>query len=163
MKTASPFVKLSVEEPFVNMKLSMATTKQGLPTEMVAEVENLREFGGKADVQLFGLPAHATTPVVKIDQSSEGFSFPIETSEKTPVGQHKNLFCTVTVLKEGQPIVHRVGMGGVIRVDPKPKEPVAAPAKPAETKVVAKTAPKEKPLSRLEQLRLEAKKEAAAQ
>jgi hypothetical protein len=162
MMTASPYIKLAVEEPFVNMKLSMATTKQGLPADMVAEVENLREFGGQADVQLFGLPAHATTPVVKIDKASEGFSFPIVTSEKTPVGQHKNLFCTVTVLQDGEPIVHRVGMGGVIRVDPKPKE---APPKPAATptNVVAKAeAPKEKPLSRLEQLRLEAKKEAAA-
>lgn len=161
MKTASPFIKLSVEEPFVNMKLSMATTKQGQPTEMVAEVENLREFGGSADVQLFGLPAHATTPVMKIDKASEGFSFPIATSEKTPVGQHKNLFCTVTIVREGEPIVHRVGMGGTIRVDPKPKEPAPTPAKPAPEKVVAKAAPKEKPLSRLEQLRLEAKKEAA--
>ncbi len=163
MMTASPYVKLSVEEPFVNMKLSMATTKQGLPADMVAEVEGLREFPGQADVQLFGLPAHATTSLMKIDKASEGFSFPIVTSEKTPVGQHKNLFCTVTLIQNGEPIVHRVGMGGVIRVDPKPKE---APAKPAATpaKVVAKAdAPKEKPLSRLEQLRLEAKKEAASQ
>jgi hypothetical protein len=50
-------------------------------------------------------------------------------------------------------------MGGVLRVDPKPKAP-ATPKPVAEKKVVAKTAPKEKPLSRLEQLRLEAKKAA---
>ncbi|MEM9016796.1 MAG: PPC domain-containing protein, partial [Verrucomicrobiota bacterium] len=159
MMNASPFIKLSVEEPFVNMTLSMATTKQGQDTTMVAEVENLREFDGQADVQLFGLPAHATTSVLKIDKGSEGIDFPITTSEKTPVGQHKNLFCTVTVVRNGQPIVHRVGMGGVVRVDPKPKE---APAKPKESsKVVAKNDPKEKPLSRLEQLRLEAKQESA--
>jgi len=87
---------------------------------------------------------------------------PIQTTDKTPVGQHKNLFCTVTILQNGEPVVHRVGMGGVFRVDPKPKEPVAA--KPVEEKkVVAKNEPAPKALSRLEQLRLEAQKEAAAQ
>lgn len=156
--TASPYIQLSVEEPFVSMKLSMATTKQGEPVDMVAEVEALREFPGQADVQLFALPAHSTAPVQKIDKNATGLSFPIETSDKTPIGQHKNIFCTVTVVQDGEPIVHRVGMGGVFRVDPMPKEP--AP-KPAEPKVVAKNdAPKEKPLSRLEQLRLEAQKEA---
>lgn len=162
MMTATPFVKLSVEEPFVNMKLSMATTKQGAPGNMVAEIENLREFGGQADVQLFGLPAHATSQVQKIDKASAKLDIPIATSEKTPVGQHKNLFCTVTVTMNGEPIVHRAGMGGVFRVDPKPKEPVAPKPAAAEPKKVAAAAPKEKPLSRLEQLRLEAKKEAEA-
>ncbi|MEM1443323.1 MAG: PPC domain-containing protein, partial [Verrucomicrobiota bacterium] len=160
MMTASPFVKLSVEEPFVEMKLSMATAKQGEAVDMVAEVENLREFDGQADVQLFAVPAHATAPILKIDKATTDLNFPIQTTEKTPVGQHKNLFCTVTVLRNGEPVVHRVGMGGVFRVDPKPKEPVAA--KPAaEKKVVAKNEPKEKPLSRLEQLRLEAQKESS--
>lgn len=162
MMTAAPFVKLDVEEPYVSMKLSMATAKQGESIEMLADVENLREFGGQADVQLFAVPAHATVPVMKIDQKTEELRLPIETTEKTPVGQHKNLFCTVTVLKNGEPVVHRVGMGGVFRVDPKPKEPVAA--KPAaDKKVVAKNEPKEKPLSRLEQLRLEAQKETSSQ
>ncbi|MEM7603100.1 MAG: hypothetical protein AAF357_17015 [Verrucomicrobiota bacterium] len=108
------------------------------------------------------MPAHATVPIMKIDKSTSDLNLPIQTTEKTPVGQHKNLFCTVTLMQNGEPVVHRVGMGGVFRVDPKPKEPVAA--KPAaEKKVLAKNEPKEKPLSRLEQLRQEAQKEAAAQ
>lgn len=163
MMTASPFVKLSVEEPFVGMKLSMATAKQGEAIDMLAEVENLREFEGQADVQLFAVPAHATVPVVKIDKSTSDLKLPIQTTDKTPVGQHKNLFCTVTLMHNGEPVVHRVGMGGVFRVDPKPKEPVAAKPVAEEKKVVAKNEPAEKPLSRLEQLRLEAQKEAAAQ
>ena len=162
MMTASPFVKLSVEEPFVVMKLSMATAKQGEAIDMLAEVENLREFEGQADVQLFAVPAHATVPIMKIDKATADLKLPIQTTDKTPVGQHKNLFCTVTILQNGEPVVHRVGMGGVFRVDPKPKEPVAA--KPVEEKkVVAKNEPAPKALSRLEQLRLEAQKEAAAQ
>ncbi|MBP82493.1 MAG: peptidase [Verrucomicrobiales bacterium] len=153
MVTAAPFVKLSVEEPFVEMKLNLTTAKQGEQANMLANVTKLRDFSGQADVQLVAIPAHATVPIMKIDQGTTELSLPVQTSEKTPVGQHKNLFCTVTITKEGEPIVHRVGMGGTLRVDPKPKE---AP----QTKVVANNKPvSEKPLSRLEQLRMEAKQQ----
>ncbi len=153
--TASPFIKLSVEEPFVNIKLSMVTAKQGESAEMVAEVEHLRDFTGEAEVQLFGLPAHSTADVQKLKPDLEDLAFPIVTTEKTPVGQHKGVFCTATVFKEGEPILHRLAMGSVFRVDPMPKEAKPAP----KTEVVASTEKKEKPLSRLEQLRLEAQKE----
>lgn len=155
---ASPFIKLAVEEPFLNIKLSMATAKQGETAEMVAEVEHLRDLPGDADIQLFGLPANSTAEVQKLKPAAESLAFPIVTTDKTPVGQHKGVFCTATVMKDGEPILHRLAMGSVLRVDPKPKE---APAQPA---VAAAPAPekKEKPLSRLEQLRLEAQKEAAA-
>ena len=158
MMTASPYAKLTVEEPFVDMKLSLATAKQTENIDLLADFEAVREFDGQADVQIFGLPAHATTDVLKATKATESLAFPIAVSEKTPVGQHKNLFCTVTVMKNGEPIVHRVGTGGTFRVDPKPKE---APKKPAEKKVVATNEAKPKPLSRLEQLRLEAQKASA--
>lgn len=156
--SASPFIKLSVEEPFVQMKLSMATAKQGETVEMVAEVEHLREFGGDADVQLFGLPAHSTAVVQKLKGGLDGLSFPIVTTDKTPVGQHKGVFCTVTVVKDGEPILHRLAMGSVFRVDPMPKVVKEVPKPVA---VAATAEKKEKPLSRLEQLRLDAQKEGA--
>ena len=161
MVVAAPFVKLNVEEPFLKMKLTMATAKQGEKVDMIATVENLRDFGGEADVQLFGLPPKSTTDILKIKKETGEIRFPVVTAEDTPVGQHKNMFCTVVINQNGQPITHRVGMGGVLRVDPKPK--VVAAAKPA-PKEVAKNEPKAapaKPLSRLEQLRLEAKKQSS--
>jgi hypothetical protein len=159
--SASPFIKLSVEEPFVQLKLSMTTAKQGETVDMLGEVEQLREFGGEADVQLFGLPSHSTAAVQKLKSDLESLSFPIVTTDKTPVGQHKGVFCTVTVVKDGEPIVHRLAMGSVLRVDPLPKVAVAAPKAAAAPAPVAAAEKKEKPLSRLEQLRLEAQKETA--
>src|SRR5690606_40032017 len=102
---ASPFIQLSVEEPFLNIKLSMTTAKQGETVEMAAEIEALRDLPGEADVQLFGLPAHSTAQVQKLKPGAEAISFPIVTTDKTPVGQHKGVFCTATVMKDGQPIV----------------------------------------------------------
>ncbi|MDP4638585.1 MAG: PPC domain-containing protein [Verrucomicrobiales bacterium] len=159
--SASPFVNLSVEEPFVQLKISMATARQGETVDMVAEVEQLREFGGEADVQLFGLPAHSTAAVQKLKSDLEALSFPVVTTDKTPVGQHKGVFCTVTVVKDGEPIIHRLAMGSVLRIDPMPKVAAAAPVAKAAAAPVAAAEKKEKPLSRLEQLRLDAQKEAA--
>lgn len=158
---AAPFTELTVEEPFVGMKMNLATVQQGQPIEMVCELDQLRDFEGEAEVQIFGLPAKATSPVQKITKGATEIRFPITTAEDTPVGQHKNLFATLVIHRDGEPISHRVGMGGVIRVDPKPKEPAKpkeAAAAPA--KEVAKAETPAKPLSRLEQLRLEAQKQA---
>lgn len=155
--TAAPFIRLSVEEPFLSIKLSMASAKQGETAEMAAEVEHLREFTGEAEVQLFGLPAHSTSQAVKLKPGTASLTFPIATTDKTPVAQHKGVFCTAAVMKDGEPVLHRLAMGSVFRVDPMPKE-VKEAAKPAAAPPAEK---KEKPLSRLEQLRMEAKKEAA--
>jgi hypothetical protein len=76
-----------------------------------------------------------------------------------PVGQHKGLFCQVTVPGKGGPIVHAVGGGGVLRIDApaKPKPGKAAEVAAAPTSVKAATnEPVARPLSRLEKLRAEA-------
>lgn len=161
--TSSPFITLKVEEPFVKMKMSMTSVKQGGSGEIHCEVENLREFPGQADVQLFGLPAKTETQVMKADKATKELRFPVTAADDSPVGQHKNLFCTLVFMQNGEPIQQRVGMGGVIRVDKKPVEVAkkAEPKKDAKAAPVAKAAPKPaKPLSRLEQLRLEAKNQA---
>ncbi|MCB1062406.1 MAG: PPC domain-containing protein [Verrucomicrobiae bacterium] len=157
---ASPFTEISVEEPYVGMTMNMATVAQGQPVSMICDLTQLRDFEGEAEVQVLGLPAKAVAPPQKINKGATQVTFPVTTAEDTPVGQHKNLFCTVVITQNGEPISHRVGMGGVFRVDPKPKEPAkpaAAPAAPK--KEVAKAEAPAKPLSRLEQLRLDAQKQ----
>lgn len=157
---ASPFTEITVEEPYVGMKMNLATVQQGQPIEMICELDQLRDFDGEAEVQIFGLPAKATAPVQKINKGATEIRFPIATADDTPVGQHKNLFCTLVITRDGEPISHRIGMGGVLRVDPKPKEPAKPKEGSAPTKEVAKAETPAKPLSRLEQLRLEAQKQA---
>ena len=67
----------------------------------------------------------------------------------------------MVVTENGQPIVHKLGQGGVLRVD----KPAPAPAPKKDDKkpvpAVAKkdTPPSAKPLSRLEQLRQRAQQQ----
>jgi len=160
---SAPFIKLQIEEPYLNMKLNLTNTIQGQKADMLATMEKLRDFDGTGDVQLFGLPPRSTTSILKVKKESTELHFPIVTAADTPLGNHKNMFCTVVIMKNGEPITHRVGMGGAIRVDPKPKKPVAAVKAPVKKVVKNEAKPKPaKPLSRLEQLRLDAKQQAAA-
>ncbi|MCB1236735.1 MAG: PPC domain-containing protein [Verrucomicrobiae bacterium] len=162
--TASPFAEISVEEPFVSMKMSMGNVTQGQKGAIAATIEQIRPFDGQADLNIFGLPAKSTSETQKITKELAEIQIPVVAAEDTPVGQHKNLFCTLVVMQNGQPITHRVGMGGVLRVDPKPKEPAKPAAAPDPKKAaVAKTEQPAKPLSRLEQLRLDAQKQAEGQ
>ncbi len=165
IQSATPFIKLKVEEPFAKMKINMSSIKRGDAGELICDIEHLRDFPGEADIQVFGLPAKSTTSVQKASKDTAQIRFPIQTAADTPIGQAKNIFCTLVFMQNGEPIQQRLGMGGVVRVDPQPKAPAKPAPKPAAKPTeVAKAEPKPKPakpLSRLEQLRLEAKKQAA--
>ena len=93
--------------------------------------------------------------------------FPIKTTVETRPGTHKNIFLRIVYTENGEPVTHsRIG-GTELRVD-KPIPPKKdAPPKPAP---VAKAPEPKKPeepmkvrLTRLQQLRLDAKKKAEAE
>ena len=48
------------------------------------------------------------------------------TSEKSPLGSHKSVSCTVTIMKHGQPITHLIAPGSVVRIDPPRGKQMAA-------------------------------------
>ena len=170
--TSSQLTSLTVAAPFLTMQIPMAAGEQGKPSPVLCKIQQLQPFDGEAQVQLVGLPQKVTIEKnpLPITKSSADVTFNAALAADAPVGQHKSLFCQVIVMKDGEPIVHNIGGGGVLRIDeppaPKPNAPApppvavaaAVPAAPA----VATTAPP-KPLSRLEKLRLEATAARAAQ
>jgi hypothetical protein len=150
-----------VEDHVLKMTMNLGTLVQGGAGEILVDVESVRDFQGEALVSVVGLPPKTKIGEVKIKPGMEQIKIPVQAEETAPVGQHKNLFCDMVLTIGGKPVIQRAGMGGLLRIDPKPKET----PKPAAV-VVKNDAPKkpaaEKPLSRLEQLRLEAQKEAAS-
>ena len=158
MWVASDLADLDVAEPFMQMKLEMAAAEQGKPCSVLAHIEQHTKFDGDAEVKLVGLPPNATASDMKITSSDQQVVFNVNTTPQTPVGQHGTLFCQVTVMKDGEPILHNLGRTGTLRVDPPPQPKKGEQPKPA---VVAQ-APKQpatKTLSRLEKLRLEAQEQ----
>ena len=158
-RVASDFIDLRVEEPFVSMKINLTAVQRGKEGEMLCDLNVKRPFEGMATAELKGLPAFSTTTKIEFDANTSQISFPISTEDKARAGLTKNMFCFVKVPMSGELITHTVGQGGQIRLDNPPPKP-KAPAKPKPKTVVAKAPPKpakKKPLSRLEQLRLDAR------
>ncbi len=159
--TSSGPVPLEVAPPYLAMRIPMAAGEQGRPVAIPCKVEQLVPFEGEATVWMAGLPPKVTlekNPLV-ITRDAKEVVFHAVVAADAPVGQHKGLFCQVTVPGKGGPIVHAVGGGGVLRIDApaKPKPGKAAEVAAAPTSVKAATnEPVARPLSRLEKLRAEA-------
>jgi hypothetical protein len=92
---------------------------------------------------------------VEFDANTSQIRFPINTEDQARAGLTKNLFCFVRVPFSGSLVTHTVGQGGQIRLDNPPPKPKAVTAKP-KSSTPQPVVKKEKPLSRLEQLRLAA-------
>ena len=139
------------------MKLNMTAIQRGQSGEMACDINIRRPFEGFAKAELKGLPPFASTEQVEFDANSSQIRFQISTEEKAKSALTKNLFCFVRVPFAGDLITHSVGNGGQIRLDNPPPKPKSSSLKPKTSPVKAVTK-KEKPLSRLEQLRLAAQK-----
>jgi len=164
--SASELTPLEISEEYINLTLNRAATEQGQTTEIACKVELGKEFDGAATVKLVGLPNKAEAEPVEVKKDSQEVIFKVTTDMTTPAGRHKNIFAQVTIPMNGEQIVHNTG-STELRVD-KPLPPKVDAPKPAAKPAVAAAkpvAPAEKPerrLTRLEMLRLEKAKKAAA-
>lgn len=153
---ASQLATLEVAPPYVAFSMERAAAEQGKSTEIFCKVQHTTPFEGKAKVHLVGLPNQVTAPDLDLTKDTKELVFKVTVGPGSPAGQHRNLFCQVVVVQNGEPIVHNVG-GTELRIDvplpkaaPKPAAPQPVAAKPAAPQPAAP-----KRLSRLEQLRLE--------
>jgi hypothetical protein len=167
---SSQLATLEISEPYLAFEMLRAATEQGKETEIVCKINQAREFPDKAKVELLGLPAGATTSPLEITKETKELVFLIKTTKETRAGTHKNIFCRVLITQNSEPVMHsRVG-ATELRVD-KPIPPKKnEPPKPKPAPVVAKKPEPKKPepvkkvrLTRLQQLRLDAKKKAEAE
>ena len=159
---SSQLATLEVAAPYVQFTINRAAVEQGKDTEIVCKVQHLRSFDGKATVQLLGLPNKVTAPQMTLTKDLKELVFAVKTDKTSPAGRHRNVFCRVIVPQNGEQVVHRRVGGSELRID----KPLPAPTKPkpkpkTTPKNVVKKPPPKKParrLTRLEKLRLEAKK-----
>ncbi|MEM7146439.1 MAG: PPC domain-containing protein [Verrucomicrobiota bacterium] len=140
---SSDFQTVTVEPGFLSGKFELTTAEQGQTVNLVCPLEKARDFEGKASVTLLGLPAKATAEPVQITKDTKELKFTVKVDPETPKGQHKNLYCQLSIPKNNTSIVQSFARGGILRVDPKPEpepepkpapKPAAAEKKPAEPK-----------------------------
>ena len=92
---------------------------------------------------------------MEISSSDKQVIFPITVGEKASPGTHGGVYCRVTIIKDGNEIVHNIGHDVVLRVDnPSPPRPTIRrpwPPSPRPSRRPGRL----KSLSRLEKLREE--------
>lgn len=122
---------LAVASPYVAMKLQRTSIEQGKSGVVVGQLEQLRPFEGKAKVTLLGVPSQVTleTKELEITKDDKEVRFNVRTDARSTVSQNRGLFCQVIVMENGEPVVHNVGTGGVLRIDPA-KAPKAQKGQP---------------------------------
>ena len=160
---SSEFARLTVAPQFLTLKFEAVSVEQGGEIDLSVKVNKAIDFAGEAKMTLIGLPNKVTTTPVTITKDTTETVFHLKTDAKTPPGETKSLFCQVLVMQNGEPILHNLGTGR-LRVDAplaKKKPTASAPGngvKPGNT-IAVKIDPN-KPLSRLQKLRLESRQRA---
>ena len=124
--TSSALVPLTVSRPFIAGNIDRASTVQGAPVAITCHLEQNMPFDGSATVRLMGLPAKVTAPDVVVTSTNTEAVFNVATDPTTPPGQHRDLFCEVTVQKGGVKMVADTANGGVLRIDAAAKKEVAS-------------------------------------
>ena len=135
---ASDLFNVEVAAPYLAAAIQRSTVLQGEKTQVTVKLDQKVPFDGKAKIQLLGLPTEATTAVKEITKDDKEVVFEVQTTLKTPAATHNGLVCQVVVTKDGEPIVHNLGAGGVLRVDAIKKpagspDPAKAKPKPVAT------------------------------
>jgi hypothetical protein len=154
---STQLARLTIAEPFLSLAYQAATVEQGKEVDLAVKVTKNVDFEGEAKVTLLGLPNKVTTEATTLTKATTDLTFHLKTDKSSPAGKHANLFCQVVVMRDGEPIVHNLGTGQ-LRIDvPIAPKGGASPSKPA-----AAASKDSRPLSRLEQLRLEARQRARA-
>jgi hypothetical protein len=158
---ASQLARLQIAVQPVTLAMDRASCEQGQEAQIYCKLTQNAPFEGNAKIRLIGLPPKVETSDLEFNKEAQELVFKLKTTAESPVGQHKNLFCEVVILQEGEPITLRAGLTELQIDAPLPAaqsqpQPMAQPADVA----AAPAQPAEKPLSRLEKLRLEAQKRA---
>ena len=166
---SSQLADLEIADAFVRFEMQRPACEQGQEAQILCKLNHTTPFEGEATAEILGIPPKVTTTAMKFNKDTKELIFTLKTDPAAPVGKH-NMICQVTIMKNGEPIVSRAG-GVQFQIDkplpPPPDAPKPAPMpkaeeKKPEPKVAAAPPPPPKPLSRLEKLRLAAKKRQEA-
>jgi len=157
--TSSELFEIRIEDQPVSVKPQQVAAEQG--SELLLPI-NAEWAEGASDgvlVRLKGLPHKVTADELTLTPGTTEAAFTLKIDAESPTGVHKGLFCEVEQTFGDETVQYRGG-GTHLRID-KPRKP--KPEKKAEEKKPepkpeqeTKKEPPKKPLSRLEQLRLQA-------
>ncbi len=110
-------IDLEVAPPFVGGSLVRTYIDQGGEGTMTLKLDQKNAFDGKAKVALVGLPQGVTSEEREITKDDKDVKFTLKATPEAQVGQHKTVFASFTLLRDGEPMTNTIASGGILRVD----------------------------------------------
>jgi hypothetical protein len=152
---------LEIADKIFNFGFPNTSAELGSEADVLIDIETTRQFAGTCEVELVGIPAGVSCEKTKLEvkNDTEQIAFSVKIEDKARVGQHKTLVARATIT-DPKGVIKQTQGTGILQIDKPIPAPVAKPAAKKETpQPAAKPAApvKKKPLSRLEQLRLQQK------
>ncbi len=128
---SSQLAELKIAKPKVKMEFDRASCEVGQTTKLYCKIEHLSSFEGEATAEILGIPPNVTinSPQMFTKDTPE-LHFEVKTTEKSPVGKHGSMFCQVTIVEKGEPIVGRAG-NAVLQINK--RKPAESPGDCQET------------------------------
>jgi hypothetical protein len=117
VRVSSPFVNLTVSEPYIAIDLKHAAVERGQRSQMIGTVRQNKAFPGTATVLLKRLPRGVKqVGQAQLTAGDKQVVFEIEADADALMGLYKEIACEVTVTENGQAVHQQTG-SGVLRVD----------------------------------------------
>ena len=116
---SSQLFEVAVEEPFVSGSIEKLACHQGDKTRITVDLEHLRDWKGKGELKILGLPAGCKVEPQTISPRQAKAQFALEVADNAQRGRHRSLMCELKLNINGQEVIHRFARGGQLRIDRK--------------------------------------------
>jgi len=116
LRCSTQFADLTIEEPYFKFAFSKAAVEQGKETEVIVKVQKLRDFDGKAKVELVGLPANTKAAPMEFTKDDTELKFKVTAEKNAKPGRYTSLVCVSKFPYGGDVVTHTLG-NGELRVD----------------------------------------------
>ena len=103
--------------PFVAGTIVRTYVDQGSEGSMTMKLDQKIPFDGKAKVALVGLPQGITAEEREITKDDKEVKFALKAAPDAQVGQHKTVFASFTLIRDGEPMTNTIASGGILRVE----------------------------------------------
>ncbi len=114
---STQLAEVEIAPPFVAGQISRTFVDQGDSTTITVKLDQKIPFEGKAKLQLLGLPPSTTADEQEITKDDKEAKFNVKAEKAAPAGQHKQLFCQFSLIKDGDQMNSAFANGGILRVD----------------------------------------------
>lgn len=128
---STQLAELVVADQFLKTEFERASVETGQPTQLKCKIEHLTEFEGEATAEIIAIPPNVTVQTgIRFTKDTPELAFDVQTTGESPIGKH-GLYCQITIVQNGEPIVFR---SGEIQLQinkplpPKPADGITSPA-----------------------------------